>query len=99
MKFLTVFATVWLAAIPAIAQIGGPCMKRSAFLRELETNYGEVPVALGVAADGKVIEIVASRHTGTWTIIVTHPSGVACGIAAGVDWQEVPARPSPDSPA
>lgn len=99
MKFLIVFATVWIAASSAIAQISGPCMKRSAFLRELETNYGETPVALGVATDGKVIEIVASRHTGTWTIIVTLPSGVACGIAAGVNWQEAPALPSSDSPA
>lgn len=99
MKFLIALATVWLAAVPAVAQISGPCMKRSVFLKELETNYGETPVALGIAAGGKVMEIVASRHTGTWTIIMTLPNGVACGIAAGVDWQEVPARPSPDSPA
>lgn len=95
---IAVASACFVAAAPAMAQIGGPCMKRAAFLRELEENYGESPVALGIAADGKVIEVIASGRTGTWTIIMTLPNGIACGIAAGTGWQAAPPRSSSDLP-
>lgn len=99
MKHLIVVAAVWLAATPANAHFNGPCMKHADFLRELETVYGEVPAALGLLPGGNVIEILVSPRTATWTVIMTAPDGVTCGIAAGEEWQETPSRPSFDPPA
>lgn len=75
-------------AFPAIAQEPAPCVKRTDFLSHLSSNYNEAPVALGLTASGRVLEVVASER-GTWTIIVTMPNGVSCGIASGEHWELV----------
>ncbi len=74
----------------ALAQQAAPCVKRSDFLKHLSTNYNEAPIAMGVTASGRVLEVVVSEK-GTWTIIVTMPNGVACGIASGDGWETVAA--------
>ena len=65
-----------------------PCGKRGDFLKFFLTKYDESPVSMGLTVDGKVLEILASDR-GTWTIIVTAPSGETCGIAAGDAWSPV----------
>lgn len=77
-----------LVAFPAIAQESAPCVKRTDFLSHLSSNYDEAPVALGLTASGRVLEVVASEG-GSWTIIVTMPNGVSCGIASGENWELV----------
>ena len=73
---------------PAVAG-AEPCGKRVDFIEYLRAAYDESPVTRGYTADGKVIEILASE-TGTWTAIVTAPSGETCGVAAGEGWSTVP---------
>ncbi|MFN3614512.1 MAG: hypothetical protein ACK4WC_08130, partial [Rubrimonas sp.] len=51
-------------------------------------KYGETRRAAGLQNRGSVTEIFASEKTGTWTIIVTRPDGVACAVAAGEAWQQ-----------
>ena len=68
-----------------------PCGKRSDFMEALRAAYDESPVASGYTADGEVIEILASEM-GTWTAIVTAPSGETCVVAAGEAWPTVPER-------
>ncbi len=89
-----------LAAAPALAQQSAPCVKRSDFLDHLSTNYDEAPVAMGLTAGGRVLEVVASDD-GSWTIIVTMPNGVSCGLAAGQGWETVspPARVHDEGPS
>jgi len=53
------------------------------------TAYDEFPVTRGYTVDGGIIEILASK-SGTWTVIVTAPSGTTCGIAAGEAWFPIP---------
>ncbi|MEE8202307.1 MAG: hypothetical protein V3S95_00490 [Alphaproteobacteria bacterium] len=79
-----------LVAFPAMAQESAPCVKRSDFLKHLSSNYDEAPVAMGVTASGRVLEVVASDH-GSWTIIVTMPNGISCGIASGESWEHLTA--------
>ena len=43
---------------------------------------------MGVTASGRVLEVVVSEE-GTWTIIITMPNGLACGIASGDSWEAV----------
>lgn len=86
--FRIVLLAALLVAFPAMAQQSAPCVKRTDFLNHLSSNYDEAPVAMGVTASGRVLEVVASDH-GSWTIIVTMPNGIACGIASGESWESV----------
>ena len=43
---------------------------------------------MGLSTDGGLIEIYSSED-GTWTILITRPSGVACLVAAGDSWEEL----------
>lgn len=79
---------VALMAFPAVAQEPAPCVKRDAFLKHLSNNYDEAPVAMGVTASGRMLEVTASDN-GSWTIIVTMPNGISCGIASGESWESM----------
>ncbi len=82
---------------PASAQ-GAPsiCTARDGLLSQLESKYGEVPVAIGVA-DGALIELLTDKDGRTWTIILTSPQGLSCLIASGEGWR--PLAPAPDGPS
>ena len=106
-KFLRTAATLGLALLafsplalttsPAAAQ-GRPslCTARDALIAQLESKYGEVPVAIGVA-DGALVELLTAKDGITWTIILTSPKGVSCLVASGDGWR--PLAPLPDGPA
>ncbi len=79
-------------AAPALAQ-QAPCANRTAALQKLSTDYGESPVAIGLTSDGNVLEVLASDK-GSWTILVTTPQGVSCGVASGEAWTKAPDRPA-----
>ncbi len=83
--FRAVMVAAMFAAFPAMAHQASSCIDRSDFLEHLSSNFHEVPIAMGLTANGKVLEVVASK-SGTWTIIVTLPSGLTCGVAAGEGW-------------
>ena len=70
------------------APAGAVCGERGKFLAHLGKNHQESPTAMGVTASGRVIEVLTSRD-GTWTIIMTHPNGVTCMVAAGQAWEVV----------
>jgi hypothetical protein len=74
-------------AAPALAQQSA-CAPREAIVSHLEKKYGETRRGVGLQNRGSVTEIYASAETGTWTIIVTRPDGVACAVAAGEAWLE-----------
>lgn len=65
------------------------CEQRGTILAFLKHRYAEKPVAMGLAANGGLIEVLASHDGQTFTIIVTNPDGRACMVAAGKDWQSV----------
>ncbi len=84
--FRVIVLATLIAASPALTQESSACVERSEFLKHLSSNYDEAPVAMGLTSTGRVLEVVVSE-AGSWTIIVTLPSGVSCGIAAGVSWE------------
>ena len=63
------------------------CAKREAVLDRLAERYGESRQSIGMAPQGRVIEVFASLETGTWTITVTLPSGVTCLVASGQSYE------------
>ncbi len=64
------------------------CTERSEVLGHLATKYSEAPVAMGLANNGGVIEVLSSDTS--WTIIITMPNGVSCMLAAGESWESLP---------
>jgi hypothetical protein len=61
------------------------CEKRQTVLQLLAKDFSETPTAIGVAASGGVVELLTSS-TGSWTIILTLPTGVSCLVATGDNW-------------
>lgn len=70
------------------AQAQSLCGDRTDLLETLSKRYHEVPISMGLSGNGGVVEILASEK-GSWTIIVTRPSGVACVITAGEAWERL----------
>ena len=87
-RFSFIFAPAMMAlwASPVQAQQQPPCANRTEFLNHLSSNYKEAPVAMGLTANGGLLEVVASED-GSWTIIVTMPNGMSCGVASGMSWE------------
>ena len=62
------------------------CGDRDKILARLEQGHDEHPQAVGLSADGGVIEILVSPEGG-WTILVTYPKRPTCVVAVGEAWQ------------
>jgi hypothetical protein len=80
------FLIATLAFAPAQAQM--ICGQHTDVISKLKNNYEEQPVGMGLSTDGGLIEIYSSEN-GTWTILITRPSGVSCLVAAGDSWEEL----------
>lgn len=80
-------AASFLFAPSAVAQ--SICGAHKLVTDNLRKEYAESPVSMGVTSGGAVIEVFASTQ-GTWTLLITQPSGVTCLIAAGKDWENLP---------
>ena len=63
--------------------------ERTALIEQLKGRYQEAPVAIGLVSNGSVLEILAS-NSGSWTILITRPTGLTCVVAAGEAWEELP---------
>jgi hypothetical protein len=70
---------------------GSNCGQRNTVLGYLSPKYSEKPVAMGIAANGGLIEVLTSTEGTTFTIIVTMPEGETCMVAAGESWESLPA--------
>lgn len=90
-------AAILLATTPiADAQTRSKaCGDRSKVIERLADKYGETLQSLGLHHNNGVLEVYASEDTGSWTILITRPDGVACLVASGQMWeaQTVPLRP------
>lgn len=84
---LTAGALLSLAANSASAQQN--CAPRAVVVDRLADAFGESRQAIGMARQGRVVEVFASLETGTWTITITLPSGVTCLVASGESYENL----------
>lgn len=80
-----------LAPAPAAAQgatpaQGATCGARAEVVSRLKARYGETRRGYGLQRGQAVVEVYASAETGSWTIIMSMPNGLACLVAAGENW-------------
>jgi hypothetical protein len=78
-----------IAATPAAADESMACGKRDEMLGHLSGKYQEEPVAMGLATNGSLVEILASDSGNSFTIVYTTPDGRTCMMAAGSNWEMV----------
>ncbi|MDP6343562.1 MAG: hypothetical protein QF578_19195 [Alphaproteobacteria bacterium] len=76
----------FLLSAPVAAQ--AVCGERDRLLAHLRKTHGERPIAMGLTARGRMVEVLASDGGG-WSIIVTDPNGGACLMATGEAWEAV----------
>ncbi len=76
-------AAVALLVTPAEARVA--CNARDEVVKALDQQFAEVQVASGVTQGGQLMEVFAS-HEGTWTLILSLPTGQSCLIANGDEW-------------
>lgn len=86
-------AVLALILIPA-AVVAQACAPRPDITDRLTDMYGEHQRGVGLSTQSGnpiVIELWAAEETGTFTILITYPSGMACIVAAGQNFVDVAA--------
>ncbi len=77
-----------LLTVPgAAAAQGAMCGPRPMVIAQLETVHGEQRISVGLQRNAQIMETYANAETGSWTIIVSTPAGLACLVAAGEAFQ------------
>jgi hypothetical protein len=86
-----VLALCGLVATTAVAHANQlMCERRAEVMRHLEGEYSEKPIAIGLASNGGIVEVLADGDGSSWTIIVTLPNGMSCLVAEGENWETIP---------
>ena len=96
---LVLSASIFLGTASVATAQQPLCTERSEVVNQLSNQYSEAPVAMGIANNGGVVEILSSQSGTSWTIILTMPNGVTCMIAAGENWESLPTMSKVDPPA
>ena len=86
-----VLVNTMLVIRPAAAQAA--CGNRAEILQNLEKFNSERPRAIGLSADGMVVEVLVST-TGSWTILVSTADNLTCVVAVGEAWERLPEVPT-----
>ncbi len=101
-KMLTIGLVAGAVLVPTstLRAEGGrqTCAAHEQVVATLTQKYGETRQSFGLTATNQLVEMFASRASGTWTIIVTDTNGVACLIAAGDSFDRI-ADQVPGAPA
>ena len=59
------------------------------YSRGSPNGTAEEPVAIGLASNGDVLEVIAAPDGATWSIILTSPGGLTCMLAVGDNWTPI----------
>ncbi len=92
-----------LAAVCGVGLFAGPayaasCADRDTVVQRLQSQYDEMFSAGGLQTirnKQTLVEVWSSQKTGTFTVMLTTPDGVACVVATGTDWHQINAEDIP----
>ena len=79
----TLAAATFVLTPPATAS---PCGRHEELAKYLAEHFFERSLGAGLTRDGKLLEIFISEK-GTWTVLVSLPTGISCIVSEGTDWQ------------
>ena len=77
----------------------GNCGDRAEIVAALTDQYGETRQAMALTHARQVVELFAAPDGGSWTLIITFPSGESCLISAGDGIELTPDLTPPGDPA
>jgi hypothetical protein len=77
-------------APPESATVTPACHSHSELADMLHQKFAERPSAVGLQANGHLVEVFASNDGTSWTIVVTRPDGRSCIVAVGEHWEALP---------
>ena len=80
---LTAASLVLVGAGAAGAQ-STACGDRESIVKLLSQRHSEATVAIGLASNGGILEVLSTVDGTTWTLIMTMPGGQSCLMAAEV---------------
>jgi len=100
MRKIKLFACFAPLALGALAGNSDPaaagsaiCKERGEIIKILGRKFGETQQSYGLQSDRRVLELYASP-SGSWTAILTLPSGKSCVVASGEAWTVLPPEPA-----
>jgi len=79
-----ILAGMTVATVPVQAQSRD--LPRAKVVEQLDAQYAETQVAVGVTREGGVIEVFATHDGSTWTLVLTKPDGTSRVVTAGQTW-------------
>ncbi len=65
------------------------CMDRNVLVSRLADRYQEAPLWRGASPRGHMMELFANDDGGTWTLVVSVPTGMSCMVASGEGWRNL----------
>jgi len=83
-------AALGCAAVTSASALEIQCAKHKQMVGLLSKKYSESPVATGTVNEDRFMQLFVSA-AGSWTILVTKTNGEACIVAAGQNWEKLPA--------
>lgn len=83
MTFKSLFLPAACCAFFANEAAAANCAPRDVVVEQLAERFGESRQSMGLGSNNAVVEVFASRETGTWTITVTSVQGMTCLVASG----------------
>ena len=85
---IAAMAAMSAAFVPASAQVGA-CGDGAGLIGHLEKEWGEDIAALALEDRGGLVQILTNPETGTWSLLVTQPSGLTCLMMSGQAWEAI----------
>ncbi|MBR9863016.1 MAG: hypothetical protein GYB24_06195 [Rhodobacteraceae bacterium] len=89
-KRLTSSALVFGMAALAPPAAAAPCGPRAELVTYLAEKYQEVRRGAGLSSATRVVELWSSTQTGSFSVLLSYPNGMACVLATGTNWSEAP---------
>lgn len=86
---LGALATLAVASAAQAQQQGPRCGPRESLAKVLTGRFAELPVSMGLAKDGAMLELFTTATGGTWTLLATNPKGVSCVVSHGESWMSL----------
>lgn len=82
-------SVVVVAGYVTEAEAQPTCVPRPQLVKLLKSAHGELPVSIGLGANGSVFELFSSGEGNTWTLVMTKPNGYSCLIMSGENWTPI----------
>jgi hypothetical protein len=84
-----------VAADRSSLQAHPACSSHGDVVKMLDQQFSEVPTAVGLQANGHLLQVFAAKDGSSWTIVTTRPDGTSCLVAVGHDWELMPVALGP----